>query len=245
MKLSYKLFVLLAVAVVISACAPTQAGAPKKQVELTFVNHIVGEMPEQDVFVEAELDTDQVRRITVDEVEAYLDTSVYGSTERIEHDPFQLNDNPLGPYPKGEPLGFTMGEWLAGTGSGTYTVDGNQAELNLEFEKLVSNGVYTLWCAHINIPPNFTIVDEPCGAQDGSQNKMVADGQGKANFKLTLDKLPDTTEETVRVIALAYHSDGETYGFYPGRFGYDTHVQIVAFLPTPDDATWQIISEGR
>ena len=138
-----------------------------------------------------------------------------------------------------------MGEWLAGTGSGTYTVDGEQAEIEVQFENLVPNGVYTLWCAHINAPPNFTIVDEPCGAQDGSQNTIVADEQGQATFNLTLDKLPDTNEETTRAIAAAYHSDGQTHGFYPGRFGYDSHVQILAFIPAPDDTAWQTISGGQ
>ena len=243
-KLSVLVIVAL-LAIVIAACSPAAAQVTKKQAELTFINHLVGEMPEQDVFVEVEPGSDQVRRITVDEAEAYMDTPVYASTARIEHDPFQLGEDPLGPYPKGEDLGFTMGEWLAGTGSGTYTVGGDEAEIDLQFENLAPNGVYTVWCAHINVPPNFTIVDEPCGVQDGSQNVFTADAQGQADFNITLDKLPATTEETIRVIAAAYHSNGETYGFYPGRFGYDTHVQILAFLPAPDAPDWQVVAEGQ
>lgn len=247
MKFNYRLFVLLifaAVAVVSSACATTEAVTSTRQVELAFVTHLAAEMPEQDVFVEVEPGSDQVRRLILDDGQAYNDTPVYAAQEKIAHDPFQLGNNPVGPYPQGADLGFTMGEWLAGTGSGTYTIDGDQAEIEIQFEKLVPNGVYTLWCAHINVPPHFTIVDEPCGVQDGSQNRMVADANGQASFKLTLDKLPDTTEETVRVIAAAYHSDGETYGFYPGDFGLNTHVQILAFLPAPDDTAWQTVSEA-
>lgn len=246
MKNHRKLFILFTVAfvaIIITACS-TATAQTNRQVELTFVSHLAAEMPEQDVFVALE-DTDQVHRITVKDGNAYNDAPVYASSVKVAHDPFQLGNNPIGPYPKGAELGFTMGEWLAGTGSGTYTVIDDKAEIDVSFENLVPNGVYTIWCAHINVPPHFTIVDEPCGVQDGSENTVIADAAGKANFNLTLDKLPDTTEETIRVIAAAYHSDGETYGFYPGDFGLNSHVQILAFIPGPEDTAWQAVTNNN
>jgi hypothetical protein len=30
---------------------------------------------------------------------------------------------------------------------------------------------------------------------------------------------------------MAYHSDGQTYGAYPGDFGKNSHVQLAAMIP--------------
>lgn len=241
-----KLFgiVVIVLALAISACSGTTAQTTKK-VDLTFVSHLAAEMPEQDVFVEISPGSDQVQRITVENSQTYMDAPVYASQAAINHDPFQLGDAPVGPYAKGADLGFTMDEWLAGTATGTYTVTGDEAQIDLSFEKLVPNGVYTVWCAHINVPPNFSIVDEPCGAADGSQNVFTAGADGKAEFNLSVDALPDTTDETIRVIAAAYHSDGKTYGSYPGDFGLNSHVQILAFIPEPEDTAWQIVTDDN
>ncbi|MDX1523787.1 MAG: hypothetical protein R3264_19325, partial [Anaerolineae bacterium] len=184
---------------------------------------------------------DLVQRITTENSDLFLDAPVYGSQEKVEHDPFQLFDNPIGPYAKGADLGFTMEAWLAGTGRGTYTVGSQQAEIDLTFENLVPNGVYTIWCAHIFAPPEFQIVDEPCGNADGSQNTVVTDGAGNAEFNLTLKPLPDTSDKVTRVIAAAYHSDGKTYGSYPGDFGLNSHVQILAIIPSPEDTAWRTV----
>ena len=156
---------------------------------------------------------------------------VYAAATPIEHDPFKVSQNPLGPFEKGKSLGFTLGQWLAASGIGIYSVDGGNAEFDLSFKNLVPNGVYTVWCSRITFPPNFDVVDTPCGAEDGSENSFKSDEKGTGVFSLKLKPLEASTKETASAIALAYHSDGKTYGASPGDFGLNSHVQIFFLLP--------------
>ena len=66
-----------------------------------------------------------------------LEKTVYAAAEAIKHDPFKVGENPLGPFEKGESLGFTLGDWLEATGGGTYSVDEDGAELDLIFDKFL------------------------------------------------------------------------------------------------------------
>jgi hypothetical protein len=164
-----------------------------------------------------------------------LEKAAYAAALPIEHDPFKLGKNPLGPFKKGKSLGFTLGEWLAASGSGIYKVEDGNAELELSFENLIPDSVYTVWCSRLTFPPNPEIVDKPCGASDGSENEFKSDSEGNAEFNVELDPLEQSSEETATVIALAYHSDGKTYGELPGDFGLNTHVQIFYMVPVPDE----------
>ena len=101
-----------------------------------------------------------------------------------------------------------------------------RARMNGSFENLVPNGVYTLWCSRMRLPPNAAISDLPCGELDGSTSTIIADAQGRVSFDLDTWVMPETTVDEVNVIALAWHSDGRTYGADPGLFGLQTHVHI-------------------
>lgn len=212
---------------------PTANEAEEITVDVTFLNHIQADLPEQDVFIENQNKPTTVVRVNVKDAKqaANLSKMVFVAANPVEHDPFQLGKDPLGPYSKGRSLGITLGEWLAATGSGTYTVRGNEAEVNLTFQNLVANGVYTVWCSRLTFPPNVAVVDRPCGEADGSENVFTADGQGNGRFELKMAPLEKSTKETASVIALAYHSDGKTYGSNPGDFGNKTHVHIFYLLP--------------
>lgn len=194
-------------------------------------------MPEQDVFIQSTEDKTKVMRMEGD-VAAKPETQaidVYATKTVTLHDPFKLSTAPLGPFEKGKRLGFTLGEWLAATGKGTYTLDGEKAEVSLTFEKLVSNGVYTVWCSRITFPPNAAVVDKPCGATDGSENKFVADESGNGTIYVKFfSPLEESTKETVSSLVLVYHSDGKTYGASPGDFGLNSHVQLVYLLPAKE-----------
>lgn len=202
-------------------------------VNVQFVNHIQANLPEQDVFVESSDDPKKVIRVEGDQAKdpKTLAMKAYAAASVVEHDPFKLGTNPLGPYPKGKALGFTLEDWLAAGGSGTYMVDEDTATLDFTFQKLVPNGVYTVWCSRLTFPPNPAVVDRPCGATDGSENVFTALADGSGQFKLTLKPLEESTKETVSVFALAYHSDGKTYGANPGDFGLNSHVQIFFLIP--------------
>lgn len=162
-----------------------------------------------------------------------LAKEVYAAATPTAHDPFKVGENPLGPFDEGKKLGFTLGQWLAATGEGTYNVDKGNAVMNFSFSKLVPDGVYTLWCSRVTYPPSFKVVDVPCGAANGSENSFIADSDGNGAFLLKLKPLEDSTSETVSIIALAYHSDGKTYGALPGDFGLNSHVQVFFILPEP------------
>ena len=158
----------------------------------------------------------------------------------FQHDPFKVGENPLGPFPKGESLGFTLGQWLAATGSGTYSVDGDNAELKLSFKNLVPDGIYTVWCSRLKLPPDPIIVDRPCGLEDGSGNTFKSEAIGTGSFNLKLKPLEPSDNNTVSVIALAYHSDGKTYGANPGDFGLNSHVQLYFIIPTQSGKSYQV-----
>ena len=164
---------------------------------------------------------------------ANLAKTVYATAAPTQHDPFKVGENPLGPFDKGKSLGFTLGQWMSASGIGIYSVDNENAELELSFKNLVANGVYTLWCSRITFPPEPKIVDKPCGAEDGSQNSLTSDAKGIGSFSLKLNPLEASTKETASMIALAYHSDGKTYGASPGDFGLNSHVQIFFLMPVP------------
>ncbi len=184
---------------------------------------------------EGRAESTQVIRVEGDQAKdpTILSKTVYATANPTEHDPFKVGDKPLGPFEKGKSLGFSLGQWLAATGNGTYSVDGDKARFRLSFTSLVPNGVYTLWCSRITFPPNPKIVDRPCGDEDGSENSFKADNTGSASFRLRLNPLEQSTEETATIIALAYHSDNKTYGASPGDFGLNSHVQIFFLMPVP------------
>ena len=212
---------------------PAQA-AEGSNLNLSFYNHIQLGFPEQDVFLmRNDLPADQVMRVEDGAAKepANLAMTLYASAAVQSHDPLKLGSNPLGPFPKGSALGFTLKQWLAAKGSGSYHADGENSELNLSFHKLVPNATYTLWCSHINLPPNFSVLDIPCGATDGSQNVLHSNANGDAMFHLKLNALSWSTDTMKSAMALAYHSDGKSHGTSAGDFGLNSHVQIVTFLP--------------
>ena len=227
----------------LAACGGNeQAAGTNQEVELTFVSYLGAGLPEQDVFVEVTPGSDQVRRVTRDEIEIFLDAPLYASRQLAPRDPFLLREKQVGPYPKGEELGFTLDQWLTGTGSGTYTIAGPDAAIDVRFENLAPGALYSVWCAPISMRPDLRAMTDPCGLPDGSENIFLTDYEGTGRFYLTLNPLPDTTFDTARMIMVVYHSNGKTYGPYPGDLGHNSHTQLLAFIPAPQDDTWQVSS---
>ena len=167
----------------------------------------------------------------------YLAKMLYATSKVTPHDPYQLEPQSLGPFPKGDELGFSLQEWLAASGSGAYIVDGSLAELRLALEKLVPRGTYRLWCARVTRPPHYASSEKPCGALDGSQNKFQADAKGNAVFNLRMKTLPETTTETATVLQLNYTREVITQDGDLGGYGLNEHVQLHATLPLRAPAT--------
>lgn len=224
----------------LTACneQPAAKSAPKASAEsdalafdVAFVTHLDMNMPEQDVYIEREAGSGQVYRVTKGDND--MDAPLYGTAVEVAHDPF--DEAALGPYKKGAALGMTLGQWLAQRGTGRYTYKDGVGTLDLEFSNLVPNGVYTMWHGFIALPPTTPFsgtLDLPLGARDGSESVFTADAEGNARFKHSFKPgLQMTDVWTTAMLAIAYHSDGKTYGGSPGEFGRNAHVPLFVMLP--------------
>lgn len=189
-------------------------------------------VPAQDVYVDANMVVRPEGEITEAMLNEPLYTVPFNNPPDFFEEPFDV-----GPYPADAPLGFTLGEWLAATGTGTYTVEGDTAVLDMSFENLVPEGVYTIWCLELNFAEMAITEELPCGDRDGSENEFMADEDGSGGIIIEIEPLPPSTEDIIYEVALAYHSDGQTYGERAGEFGHNVHVQLVYdFLPPDSDA---------
>jgi hypothetical protein len=147
------------------------------------------------------------------------------------HDPFRLGPQTLGPFPKGDALGLTLAQWQSARGSGIYTVDGDKAELELSFQRLVPLGSYSLWCGRETLPPRYSEVVRPCGAANGSENTFKADAQGNAAFHLRMNALRASTGETRTILMLEYDRHVQLYDEDMGGYGWNNHGQLLFILP--------------
>jgi hypothetical protein len=191
-------------------------------------------LPEQDVYIERVPGSGEVYRVTAGDHD--MNAPLYKTAVETPHNPF--DPAVIGPHPRGEALGMTLGEWLRHSGKGSYSCEAGVGTLDLAFSGLVPNGVYTMWHAFMALPPPvpFTgTLDLPLGARDGSESVFTADANGKAKFKHTFQpclQMSDTW--TSSMLAINYHSDGKTYGGHPGQFGYNAHIPLFVMLPLRD-----------
>ena len=216
------------------AIAMTGLSQESVSVDLAFVTHLDLDLAEQDVYIERVKGSGEVYRVTKGDHD--MNAPLYAAAKYVPHDPF--NPDALGPYPKGEAMGMTLGQWLKHQGTGTYTCEEGEGYLELQFTGLVPNGVYTMWHFFMAIPPPvpFTgTLDLPLGARDGSESVFVADANGRAKFKHKFKPCLEMSDVwTTAGLAINYHSDGKTYGGHPGEFGTVSHIPLFVMLPLRD-----------
>lgn len=226
----------LTLLVLSATCAPALAGDltphdPPVSFDFTFRHHVVDDLAEQDVFIEREPGSGVVWR--PGPAERNLDARLYAAAEATPHNPFDAEA--VGPYKKGAPLDLTLGEWYAAKGTGSYTCEAGEGRLTATFERLVPDGVYTLWHYFVAWPPTEPFIgtyDLPVGSRDGAQATFVADKDGKAVFDQTFKPcLQLTGEHLAAGLAVNWHSDGKTYGVKPGDFALNAHIQLYTGLP--------------
>ncbi len=200
-------------------------------VDLAFGTHLDMGLPEQDIFIERQPGSNQVYRVTTGDNN--MKAPLFKSAIEVEHDPF--NPDGVGPFPKGEALGLTLGQWLKHQGTGRYTCVDGKGFLDTSFTGLVPNGVYTMWHGFMALPPTTPFsgtLDLPLGARDGSESAFTADADGNAAFVHRFELCLQMSDLwTTGMLAIAFHSDGKTYGGVPGPFGLDAHVPLFLMLP--------------
>lgn len=226
--LTVVLSVLLGVSQVESASKPYDSPV---QLDLSFIFHIDEDLAEQDVFVERKPGSGLVYRPT--KADRDMSLPLYTPAKPVEHQPF--DPEATGPWPKGRALGITLGEWFAATGRGSYSCNDGQGWIRVEFERLVPNAVYTMWHDFMAWPPTEPFngtYDLPIGARDGSESVFHSNDKGNAiverQFKPCLQL---SGEHLMADLAIAWHSDGKTYGAIPGEFSTGTHVHMYLALP--------------
>ena len=218
-------------AILIAGSAGLAQAEPVK-FELQLVDHLRAEMIEQDVYVERTAGSGEVYRVTTEDAAAFNDSPVFTTATEVSHDPMNAAAN--GPHQKGQALGFTLGEWLNASGTVNYTCEDGTATIEATFDNLVPEGVYTMWSFYLPTPfaEPFTTYDLPMGSRDGSDSIFIADRQGNARYDVSFEPcLQGGADQLAAGIAIAYHSDGQTYGAVPGEFGNKTHVHLFALLP--------------
>ncbi len=210
------------------AVAPSDTSV---SIDLAFITHLDADLPEQDVYIERVAGSGEIWRVTKGDND--MNAQLYRTAEETPHDPF--NADAIGPHPKGDALGITLGEWLKHQGTGTYTCVNGEGSLNTSFTGLVPNGTYTMWHAFMALPPPtpFTgTLDVPLGARDGSESVFQADANGKAAFVHRFKPCLQMSDVwTTSMLAINYHSDGRTWGGHPGKFGYNAHIPLFIMLP--------------
>lgn len=199
--------------------------------ELAFSTHLDMNLPEQDVYIERTPGSNEVYRVTNGDHD--MSAQLFATAEAVPHNPF--DPAALGPHPKGQPLGMTLGEWLRHAGTCKYRYEEGVGHLELELTGLVPNGVYTIWHAFIALPPTEPFsgtLDLPLGARDGSESVFTADAKGNASFVHSFTPGLEMSDVwTTSMVAINYHSDGKTYQAYPGEFGLNAHIPLFAFMP--------------
>ncbi len=125
----------------------------------------------------------------------------------------------------GQPLGITLGRWLAAQGAGEITPvneHGHAALVRVSFTGLVPGGAYSLFAV------TFQAAGNTFAPLDGvGLHNFVALSGGTANvtmftpFRLT----------HANAVLLLYHSDGRAHGISRGDPGVTVHHQLIARLP--------------
>ncbi|HEX9768073.1 MAG TPA: hypothetical protein VGA50_02775 [Kiloniellales bacterium] len=209
-------------------------------VDLFFTYWTHADMADQDVHLPCPDQPGMVCRVQPKDVATRRDEELYSTADMHLHDP--LNPAAVGPYEPGQPLGITLGDWLLAAGTARLSCDeSGKGKVRARFENLVPNATYTMWYAWVArpvVPGGFLYADNPIGAENGSENVFRTDDKGNAAFEATHTQcFALSNEHTWVVLAVAYHSDGKTYGPWVGPAGQGAHVQIFQMLPTEEELT--------
>ena len=122
-----------------------------------------------------------------------------------------------------QPLGFTLGAWLAATGEVTITPSGPGAIVAATFHGLRPNAQYSLFENHFDQSPvTFTPLDGK-----GDANGFRTDPNGDATVTVTAPAM--LTHDNAVLVVL--DDGGKTYGAERGPIGVSVQHQLIARPP--------------
>ncbi len=132
------------------------------------------------------------------QVPSVLDVPGFAASKSLPNDPLTLDD------------------WLSAEATLEYECNSDgTADIEIEAENLVVNGVYTIWGVFRLDTDNDgtfdTIIPVALG---GVPNVFIADEDGEGSIERTINLCPDE-EPSLLNIDIAYHSDGIVYGALP------------------------------
>lgn len=235
-KIFFSAILMLSLLAGIAESTSSPLGAAENRiVELNFTRHVdfPVPMPVQDVYIVLNRSRpDLVYRAAPEQAmdPKILALEAYATTDHTPHDPLMETENPIGPFPRGDDLGFTLGEWLAARGEGTYSEEDGNSRMDFVFWNLIPNGTYTVWWAGVTHEP-YSFAVAPAGAADGSDNWFEADSMGNASFHANMQPMPPGSNETRTLVVVRYQSDGIVPGSTPGPYGKTAHVQLLYRMP--------------
>lgn len=216
--------------------APITSGTAK----LDFVHYPDLGFPEQDVFVIApttafyRLSYDQAARIEPKEIAKpdILAKALFSAAGPVAHDPFRMSGAALGPISRGNDINTRFTDWQNANGSGSYMVNASTAELDFYFQKLIPSATYTVWCGRLDYLKKTEGSYAPCGAPNGADNRFQTDSRGGGHFNIRMPALAPSSRDIRSIIAIAYQSNSFIARPAPDDFGSNTHIQLLALLPT-------------
>ena len=109
---------------IIAVSVTPVAAVSGDSIELSFVDHIKAEMIEQDVFVD-KMSDGNLFRVTKEDADEFSGFQVFRAAAPVEHAP--MDATKIGPYPAGDELDFTLGEWLSASGKANLNCDAEKA----------------------------------------------------------------------------------------------------------------------
>ncbi len=103
-----------------------EESAKEVRLDLAFVTHLDMNLHEQDVYIERQINSGEVYRVTAGDHD--MNAPLYASATKVPHDPF--NPESVGPFPKGRSLNLTLGQWLRQTGQGSLHIQGRSRQVS-------------------------------------------------------------------------------------------------------------------
>jgi hypothetical protein len=175
-----------------------------------FASHLArGAAVEPQVFIEISPGSAIVRRPSAADAAAQPDAQLFGRATNI---PLNGSTNPsTQTFNKGLAVGQTLNQWLASSGTAQVDCFSGGAVVELSFNGLKANGLYTLW----QVAPNAMAI--PLGG-DGTLNSFRADDEGEGETAIVLGYCPSAIAATVTT-AVGLHFDDQSHGDTPGGPG--------------------------